>query len=172
MAHLPAVDLGLMADHLSAHEGVIHKLKAYQEIVTNHQLRDIIRLQENVMRTHVWVMLALINPEYSHYVEVPPLSNGSTKHSFNSEKNEISHNNKWIVLELRNTAKNMSSTNYNSALMMQNTNVINAHIEMALQQHQLQKKYDEFITHMRWQFVPRVSVEEQVNTFLHFQHLL
>ncbi|MGJ9459859.1 hypothetical protein [Oceanobacillus sp. CF4.6] len=172
MVALPAVDLGLMANHLSAHEGVINKLKAYRETVTNHQLRDIISLQENVMQAHVWVMLALINPEYSNKVEVPPLNIYDFKHKSNGGSNETGNDNKWIALEVRHTAKNMSSTNYNSALMMQKPNVKTAHIEMALQQLQLQKIYDEFIESIGWKFVPHASVEEQVNTFLHFQHLL
>ncbi|WP_163970972.1 hypothetical protein [Oceanobacillus halotolerans] len=169
---LPAVDLGLMSNHLSAHEGVISKLKAYQRIVTNPKLRDIIRIQENVMQTHVWVMLALINPDYSNYVEVPSLSNYGVHHHSIGEQNKKSNDNKWIALEVRNTAKTMASTNYNSALMMQDLNVKNAHIEMALQQQQLQKMYDDFITNIGWEFVPHSSFQEQVNTYYHFKHLL
>ncbi|WP_010651533.1 hypothetical protein [Oceanobacillus massiliensis] len=170
MAVLPTADLGIMADHLSAHEGVLQKLRAYQKAVTNQQLRNIMRLQENIMQSHVWVMLALINPENNNYVEVPPLQDLATNYPSNPENNEKNSDNKWIALEVRNTANNMSSTNFNSALMMQNPNVIHAHIEMALQQHQIMKMYDEFIESMGWKFIPHATAQEQLNTYFHFQH--
>ena len=38
MTALPAVDLGIVAEHLTAHEGVINKLEVYQANVTNPNL--------------------------------------------------------------------------------------------------------------------------------------
>lgn len=172
MDSLPAVDLGLMSEHLSAHEGVINKLKAYQAIITNNELSNIIKLQENMMQTHVWVMLALINPDYSTYVEVPSLNNYQIKQNAEGGRITKSRDNKWVALEVHSTAKNMSNTNYNSALLMQNQNVINAHIEMALQQHQIQKMYAELLENMGWTYVPHIPIQEQIKTYFHFQHLL
>ncbi|MFS0752807.1 hypothetical protein [Oceanobacillus sp. 1P07AA] len=170
MDSLPAIDLGLMAEHLSAHEGVINKLAHYQSIVTNLELRNILSLQENVMHSHVWVMLAFINPNYHIEVKVPPLSAYREEHIFERPGN--GDVNKWIALEANNTAKNMSVENYNSAMMMQDMNVKNAHIEMALQQNQIKEKYAEFIKKMGWDFAPKATTSSQVNTFLHFEHLL
>ncbi|WP_188206981.1 hypothetical protein [Alkalibacillus aidingensis] len=172
MTSLPAIDLGLMAEHLSAHEGVINKLKAYKGTVTNKRLRDIIELQETTMRMHVWIMLGLINPEYNNYIEVPPLNAPFVRHYSEKEGYENTTNNKWIALEAHNTAKNMSNENYKSALMMQDTNVKNAHIEMALQQYQIKEKYAEIIKEMGWEFTPHTSEQEQINTYRNFQHLL
>ena len=172
MNSLPAIDLGLMTEHLSAHEGVINKLKTYQTIITNNELRKIIKLQENVMQTHVWIMLALINPEYTGYVEVPSLSNYQIKQNSKSGRIDNSKDDKWVALEVHSTAKNMSNNNYNSALMMQNQNVKKAHIEMALQQQQIQKMYSDFIEKKGWKSVPRISIQQQLNTYFHFQHLL
>lgn len=62
MPTLPATDLGLMAEHLTAHKGIINKLEVYHEKVTNSKLKEIIALQTDMMRVHVKVMLALINP--------------------------------------------------------------------------------------------------------------
>ncbi|WP_010650480.1 hypothetical protein [Oceanobacillus massiliensis] len=170
MDSLPAIDLGLMAEHLTAHEGVINKLSYYQSLVSNTELRNILKLQENVMHSHVWVMLAFINPNYHNNVEVPPLSVYREEHIF--ERPEKGENNKWIALEAHSTAKNMSVENYNSAMMMQNENVKNAHIKMALQQNRIGEKYTHFIKMMGWSYAPKATTQAQINTFLHFDHLL
>lgn len=168
MPTLPATDLGLMAEHLTAHKGIINKLEVYHEKVTNSKLKEIIALQTDMMRVHVKVMLALINPYHEEYVEVPPL------HTFRASyypQAMVDYDNKWIALEAHTTAKTMSNTNYVSALMMKNTNVRNAHVEMALQQLAVMEKYAEFINQMGWAFVPHVSTQDQVNTYHHFQQL-
>ncbi len=36
---LPAVDLGIMAEHLSTHEGMINKLKIYYPLLTKPVLK-------------------------------------------------------------------------------------------------------------------------------------
>ncbi len=66
----------------------------------------------------------------------------------------------------------MADNNFVSALMMKNPNVRYAHIEMALQQAALQERYGELIKRMGWAFVPHVSVQAQINTYQHFQHIL
>ncbi|MFD2043339.1 hypothetical protein ACFSTA_02955 [Ornithinibacillus salinisoli] len=172
MADLPAIDHGLMIEHLNAHEGGIHKLKSYQGMVTNNDLRDIIHLQENIMRTHVWIMLAFIHPDYHQDIELPPLSTDSKKQYVEKEGSAGTDLNKWIALEAHNTAKNMSNTNFHSALMMKDPKVKKAHIQMALQQLEIKDKYEDFLKGMGWDFVSNISVQERIKTYLHFQHLL
>ncbi|KAB8139207.1 hypothetical protein F9U64_01655 [Gracilibacillus oryzae] len=173
MASLPAIDLGIMAEHLSAHEGIINKLNVYHEKATNIELKEIIAFQGNMMRIHVKVMLALINPHYNDYVEVPDLSVYSGNGYYQRDnKHWVDYDNKWIALEAHSTAKLMSNENYISAIMMKDKNARNAHVEMALQQLEAQKRYSEFINRMGWTFVPHVSVQDQVNTYQHFQHML
>lgn len=173
MASLPAVDLGIMAEHLSAHEGIINKLNVYHEKATNIELKEIIAFQGNMMRVHVKVMLALINPHINDYVEVPDLGAYSVNGYYQRvNKQWANYDNKWIALEAHATAKLMSNENYMSAIMMKDKNVRNAHVEMALQQLEAQKRYAEFINRMGWAFVPHVSVQDQVNTYQHFQHML
>lgn len=170
---LPAVDLGLMAEHLPTHEGILNKLKHYLAKVTNADLKDIISLQISVMRAHVKVMLLLINPYQNGYVAVPPLEAYSGNHYFKEEAwGQDPSKNKSIALEARATAKCMANDNFISALMMKNPNVKHAHIEMALQQAFLQERYSQFIQRMGWEFVPHVSVQDQINTYQHFQHIL
>lgn len=170
---LPATDLGLMAEHLSTHEGMLNKLKYYHNKVTNAELKEVIGLQINGMRAHVRVMLMLINPYQDEYVEVPPLE-ANTRNQYHREKTwgQNTLDNKSIALEARASAKCMANENFVSALMMKNSNAKHAHIEMALQQATLQEMYGEFIKKMGWAFVPHVSEEDQINTYQHFQHIL
>ncbi|UOQ93983.1 spore coat protein [Halobacillus shinanisalinarum] len=170
---LPATDLGLMAEHLSTHEGMLNKLKYYHTEVTNTELKQIIDLQIEVMRTHVKVMLMLINPYQNEYVEVPPLE-FYTGNQYRREEawGRNTLNNKSIALEARAGAKSMADNNFVSALMMKDPNVRHAHIEMALQQAAFQERYGELIKRMGWAFVPHVSVQDQINTYQHFQHIL
>src|SRR5699024_12398898 len=66
----------------------------------------------------------------------------------------------------------MSNNNYISALMMQDPYVRNIHVKMALQQFEMLEIYNEFITKMGWTFTPDVSIQEQLNTFQHYEHIL
>lgn len=173
MTVLPTIDLGLMAEHLSAHEGILNKLALYETKVTNTVLKEIIILQINVMQSHVKAMLALINPDHSGYVELPHLNEYNINGYWQVLK-ESGHfdNNKWIALESYNTAKSMSNENYISSLMMKNQNVRIIHAQMALQQFALQSKYAELIKEMGWAFVPYATVQEQINTYQHYQYIL
>lgn len=170
---LPAIDLGLMAEHLTAHEGVINKLELYQTKVSIASLKEIIVSQTNMMRDHVRVMLALINPyQQNEYVELSPINEHS---GFNKQpigEHNTNFQDKWIALDGHNTAKNMSNNNYVSALMMQDPYVRNIHIQMALQQFEMLDKYNELITKMGWTFTPHATVHEQFNTFQYYEHIL
>src|SRR5699024_8678531 len=78
------------------------------------------------------------------------------------------YNDKWIALEAHAGAKLMSNENYTSALLMKDRNVRNAHVEMAMQQLEIQKRYSDFINRMGWSFVPHADAQEQVKTYQHF----
>lgn len=174
MKIIPAADLGLMADHLSAHEGVINRLGLLRTKVSDDRLEALIALQINMMLAHVYVMLDLINPYHKQYVEVPSL-NQVSNHPYSHQQNHMRYDSelqdRWIALDVRSTAKNMADQNYASALMMHNQNVRNAHVEMALQQLQLMEQYGGFIEGKGWSFTPQSSVKEQLETLQHFQHM-
>src|SRR5699024_660269 len=154
MASLPAIDLGLMAEHLAAHEGIINKLELYQTKVINASLKEIISLQINVMREHARVMLALINPHQNEYVKLKPLNEHVRHYNLQAEDHRTKQMDKWIALEAQDTAKSMSNENYASALMMQNQHVSTIHVQMALQQLEIKNKYSELIEKMGWVFTP------------------
>ncbi|UOR12078.1 spore coat protein [Halobacillus amylolyticus] len=159
-----------MAEHLSTHEGMLSKLKYYHNEVTNAELKQIIDLQIEVI--HVKVMLMLINPYQNGYIEVPSLES-FTGDQYRPEEawGQNTLNNKSIALEARAGTKSMADNNFVSALMMKNPNVRRAHIEMALQAA-LQERYGELIKRMGWAFVPHVSVQDQIDTYQHLQHIL
>ncbi|WP_230856029.1 hypothetical protein [Virgibacillus dakarensis] len=164
-----------MVEHLTAHKGVINKLELYQEKVTIIELRDMIRLQANMMRVHVNIMLTLINPYHHGYVELPPLNAihpGSFHLPHHMEyRYRAETDNKWITLESHTTAKSMADENYSSALMIQDQNVRHVYAEMALQQFQVMEMYAEFMKRMGWDFTPRVPTQDQINTYQHFQKM-
>src|SRR5699024_10205933 len=143
MASLPAIDLGLMAEHLAAHEGIINKLVFYQTKVTNAILKEVIELHASVMREHVRVMLSLINPYQNDYVDLAPLSEHMRHYNLIAKEQRTNGMDKWIALEGHTTAQSMSNENYVSALMMKNQHVRTIHVQMALQQLEIQDKYEE-----------------------------
>ncbi|WP_158701726.1 hypothetical protein [Lentibacillus sp. Marseille-P4043] len=51
---------------------------------------------------------------------------------------------------------------------MKDQNVRHAHVEMALQQLTLMEMYEALMKRMGWSFTPRVSTQDQVNTYQHF----
>ncbi|MEN2768910.1 hypothetical protein [Ornithinibacillus xuwenensis] len=170
MAILPAIDLGLMAEHLAAHQGAIQKFRVYEHNVSDPKLREIIHLQKNVMLEHVKVMLAFINPNTTNKIEVPSIESVKQQQEALQMKvsPESSYNNKWITLEAHSTAKNMSNLNYVSALMMKNQQVRNAHLEMALQQLKFQEEYERIINVNGWSYIPKATKEEQLKTYQQF----
>src|SRR5699024_10164383 len=113
-----------------------------------------------------------INSDNTGYVEVQDLNmyDGSNKRADGAGVNK--YNDKWIALEAHAGAKLMSNENSTSALLMKDRNVRNAHVEMAMQQLEIQKRYSDFITRMGWSFVTHADAQEQVKTYQHFQHLL
>jgi hypothetical protein len=169
---LPAIDLGLMAEHLATHEGVINKLEHYYTEVQHPHLKQIIHQQIMVMRTHVHVMLMLLRPNQEDFIHLPAIENHSVLPFHHEEHRHMIIQDKDIALEARATANFMANNNFMSALMMKKENDKHAHIEMALQQETLEKRYGEFIKKMDWEYTPMASVQEQLETIKHYQYLM
>ncbi|QTM99063.1 hypothetical protein ERJ70_06960 [Sediminibacillus dalangtanensis] len=165
---LPATDLGIMAEHLATHEGVINKLKIYYATVRNSALRNLLHTHLQVLRNHVRAMLILIDPNqqgpyHLHEMEDVHLNFGNE---------QFSEQEKDITLEARATAKLMSSNNFMSALMMNDANVKHVHIEMALQEVRLQSLYSEIVHHINGDFTPKVTEKMQLLTMQKYYHVL
>ncbi|KRG13956.1 hypothetical protein ACA30_13615 [Virgibacillus soli] len=165
---LPAIDLGLMTEHLGTHEGMINKLKIYYQTVRNPILKNLLYIHIHVLRNHVRAMLAFIDSNQkgpSHLHSMEDVHQINVYGSFTEEEKDI-------VLEARATAKLMASDNFMSALMMEDTNVKHVHIEMALQEVKLQSMYNEVIKYITGDFTPKVTEEMQQLTFQKYYHVL
>lgn len=165
---LPATDLGIMAEHLASHEGMINKLKIYYKTVTNPILKNLLYTHISVLRNHVRAMLALIDlnqkgPFHLHGMDDVHLIN--VYGNFTEQEKDI-------TLEARATAKLMASDNFMSALLMKDSNVKHVHIEMALQEVKLQTMYGEIINYITGDFTPKVTKEMQQITLQKYYHIL
>jgi tRNA(Glu) U13 pseudouridine synthase TruD len=163
---IPAIDLGLMAEHLAAHEGVLYKLGIYHQNVQNKTFRNILKSHINTLRNHVAVMLMLIDPNRVEKVNLPDIQqieiDGPPETLKSWEKN--------MALESRFTANSMGTNNFNSAAMMKNENVKNIHLQMAYQDIQFQKMYNKLIASA--DFVPMALPDMQWMTVQKYQHLV
>ncbi|WP_421385045.1 hypothetical protein ACOJQI_09830 [Bacillus salacetis] len=164
---LPAIDLGLMAQHLAAHEGVIFKLKIYHQNVQNEALKKILRIHIETLKSHVAAMLLLIDPNRVQKVHLPDL-----KANIDEAIGNLLPWEKNIALESRSTAKLMGTDNFNSAAMMKNDNVKSIHTKMSNQDIQLQRMYNKVIAAANADYVPMASLEEQWMTLQKYQHVI
>ncbi|RIW38335.1 hypothetical protein D3H55_01990 [Bacillus salacetis] len=165
---LPAIDLGLMSEHLAAHEGVIYKLEIYLNNVQNKTFRKILKAHIDTLRNHVLVMLMLINPNRVEKVSLPDIE----KMNMDVPLGKLTPWEKNMVLESRFTANAMGSNNFNSASMMKNDNVKNIHLQMSYQDIHFQKMYNKLITAADVEFVPMASLEEQWKALRKYQHVM
>lgn len=165
--NLPAVDLGIMAEHLSTHEGVINRLKLYNKMIKNDMLKNLVEMHLEMLRTHVTTMLALIEADRTEKVHLPEL--GSI--NWDADVGTLVEYEKDIALDTRSTTKLMGSDNYNSALMMKDPSVKNIHLKMSYQNISLQVMYDHLLKLAHGEFIPRVSKEMQQMTLQHYNHV-
>lgn len=165
---IPSVDLGLMAQHLATHEGVIHQFKHDYMLVTNPALKKVLYTSIAVMRSHVRTMLALIDPNQVGPMNLPEFQ----EFQLNLEATGLTEEEMKIALKARSTSKSMASNNFNSALMMKKQNVRQTHIDMALQQSKLQQMYDRIIKRNEGDFTPKATQKEQLLTIQNYYHVL
>ncbi|QOR67179.1 hypothetical protein IM538_03250 [Cytobacillus suaedae] len=138
------VDVGLMANHLSAHQGVINRIQLYANNSTNQRLSNILHTQKVMMEHHVQVMNQLLNPSMNTgQVTLPPIpNNGTMNKSLGTNPNNIGLSDKDMLVDAHFTAQAMATDNFMSAMNMKDLNVKNIHVEMALQQSQIAKQHE------------------------------
>ncbi|MFS0888833.1 spore coat protein [Peribacillus frigoritolerans] len=167
---IKSIELGLMAEHLTAHKGILAKLHNYYCSAHNPELKQIIHDQFIIMRNHVGVMLMLIDPEINERVTVGELKKVQPIEFICREKG-FPMRDRDIALEGRSTAKSMSEDNYLSALRMETLNIRHIHIQMAIQQTALQERYGNLIKKKRWADIPDASLGEQEKTLSLFKEM-
>ncbi|MDL4841861.1 hypothetical protein [Aquibacillus rhizosphaerae] len=167
---LPAIDVGLMKEHLTAHEGIIYDISNDYSKVRHTFLKALIEKQIIVMTDHVRVMLKLLEPERENWVS---LATSNPNISIESLQNSAANQDeKPIVAGLMTTSMLMANDNYNSALRMSNENVKHVHYIMAMQQASFQNYYTIFMEQMGWSITPKANLEDQKQVIQHFRHLI
>jgi hypothetical protein len=167
---LKSIDLSLMAEHLSAHKGILNKLESFYCSASEGELKQLIYEQYVIMRNHVKVMILLMDPEHNEEIKVDSLNH--IEPVTIQCPNSISHNkDEDIALELKHTAKTMAHNNFSSALMMKAKNVKDIHIHMALQQTMLHHRFNQFLKKNTSDTAPDSSFQEQLETLTQFKKM-
>jgi hypothetical protein len=168
---LPVIDVQLMNAHLKTHEGVLYKLRMFYHHAKHPTLKELIHKQYLVMESHVSVMLRLLNPYDTNWIELPHIDlNIVPKESY--FEGNMHAQDKPIALEAKATAESMADKNFMSALMMKNQNVKIVHFNMADQQAKLADSYSQFIQNMWPEKTEMSSKETQLGIINEFQRLL
>ncbi|QOR67338.1 hypothetical protein IM538_04145 [Cytobacillus suaedae] len=165
---LAAVDLGIMAEHLATHEGMISKLKRYHAEVSNPILKHLLHSQIYILKSHVQAMLALIDPRYQGQVSIPRVD----EVPLNLQNQTFTEQEIDTTLEVRAMSKLMAGDNFMSALMMKDKNVKHIHVQMAEQEEKFQSMYNEIIKYVNADYVPKASEQEQLETLKKYYHVL
>lgn len=163
------IDVQLINEHLTTHEGVLYKLRIYYYQTKNPNLKQFIQKQYMVMLDHVRVMLELLDPNRTKEVKLEPIQFEIVPSFLEGSTSE---QDKPIAIEGRATAQNMANMNFMSALMMKNPNVKAIHKEMSLQQGKIQELYSNFLTRAFNQEPPMSSKEAQQNIINRHKHPL
>ncbi|HZG58697.1 hypothetical protein [Paenibacillus sp.] len=165
---LPAVDTGLMANHLEKHEAILAKLSLYRTLAKDETYDRIVSEQIRVMLDHVRAMLELLDPERREPVRLKPIA-----HRFAAAlMAEWPLDFKQLLAETRATSLNMARENFLSALQMHHPNAKRVHVDMALQQVHFAERYGELMRAHGWEQHPMASPEEQRETIARFAHML
>ncbi|QDP41403.1 hypothetical protein [Radiobacillus deserti] len=168
---LPAIDLGLMTEHLSAHKGLIHKLRMYEGMVSYPTLRFLLELNQEMLHAHVEAMMAFIHPNYHGEVAIPPLPVLSLEELHGNGNIASQKSDKAITMESKSSSKMMANENFMSASLMKDANVRSVHVEMSYQQSTMQQLYREFADRMGWSIVTPTSERNQAEIYNHFYHM-
>ncbi|MGG7620783.1 hypothetical protein [Bacillus coreaensis] len=166
---LPTIDVQLMNEHLTTHEGVLYKLRIYYYHSKHPILKQIIQKQYMVMQDHIRVMLELLDPYRTNEVNLAPIQLDLLPSSL---EGPIAQQDKPVAIEGRSTGQNMANLNFISALMMKDPKVKAIHKEMSMQQAKLQEQYSRFISKAFNEKPPMSSIEQQQDIIKRNKHLL
>ncbi|MRH44063.1 hypothetical protein GH741_15575 [Aquibacillus halophilus] len=160
---IKTVDVGLMANHLSAHKAVISRLELYVNNVQSTQISTILQKQIAIMKNHVQVMNQLLDPKQVT-VTLPPIPNGGGQMQKALANTTIEMSDKDIAVDAHFTASSMAKENFNSSENMKNPQVKKMHSGMALQQSTIAEMYEQLMSQMGWMNQPNASIQDQTAT--------
>ncbi|MDC3414038.1 spore coat protein [Aquibacillus sp. 3ASR75-11] len=161
---LKTVDVGLMANHLAAHKGIIKKLEFYAASTQNKQLSMLIEQQAGLMKNHVTTMNNLLNPNQMSQATLPPIPKAQGQNHANmSGSTSIGLKDPDIAMDAHFTATAMANDNFTSAMNMKDPQVKKIHIEMALQQSHIAEQLEMMGNQNGWMSHPSATSMEQTN---------
>ncbi|WP_078544485.1 hypothetical protein [Litchfieldia alkalitelluris] len=163
---LKTVDVGLMANHIPAHKGVISRLEVYSRHVNNQQLMVIFQKQIMMMKNHVQAMNQLLNPNQNNQVMLPPIPQNIPLYT-DQTKGSIGIEDREMALDSHFTANAMANENFMSATNMKNTHVKRAHVEMGLQQLDIAGQLEILAQQQGWLTHPNATMMEQNESMNH-----
>ncbi|WP_019416197.1 hypothetical protein [Paenisporosarcina sp. TG20] len=159
---LKVIDVGLMANHLSAHKGAIKRFELYSNLTKNPNLLTILGQQIGMMQNHVQVMNMLLDPNHTNQVTLQPVPQVTSQLNQNSVAIDIEIEDRDMAFDSHFTATSMANDNFISSTNMKNPQVKRIHSEMALQQSQIAKQYEMFAEQMGWMDHPiATSIQQQ-----------
>lgn len=157
------VDVGLMANHLAAHNPVIKRLEMYSTQTNNESILTILNKQIGIMRNHVQVMNLLLDPNQK-VVNLPPIPDETTNDNQTSPIPNFQMGDKDLVMDAHFTSSAMAKENFNSSENMKNPQVKEMHREMAMQQSTITAWYEQIMEQMGWTNQPTASTKDQSET--------
>ncbi|WP_019153638.1 hypothetical protein [Robertmurraya massiliosenegalensis] len=156
---LKTIDVGLMANHLPAHKGVIHRLEIYENNTKDLQLNVILKKQIIIMENHVKVMNQLLNQTPN--IVLPPIPQDVPMNNNHTMKPDTMFEDSSVALDVHFTATAMAKENFLSASNMKDPQAKKLHVEMALQQLEIAKQYEMLAQQLGWLTHPNASDMER-----------
>ncbi|WP_028784596.1 hypothetical protein [Thalassobacillus devorans] len=167
---LKMIDLSLMAEHLPVHKAELDKLASYICNIQNTEVKQVATEQYMVMRNHVKVMVALMNPVQNENIGVNDLHKWEPV-EINCHQSSIGISQDDMLIELAASAETMANKNFNSGLRMKADNVRNIHVHMALQQMMILNRYIALMDKLTKNTAPESSRIEQEETYHTFKNM-
>lgn len=168
---LPAPDLGLIASHLPAHDGMIMKVKLLANEAKDEKLLDLLNKKAGIMRSHVRIMMDMLDPDKSEFEKIPDFDE-LPQNQFETTTRGSKKMDRHIAMEIKASTEAMAKDNFVSALKMKDPKVKEAHIEMALQQVELLDMITEFLKENEADVTPLGTADEQKKVMNHFSHMM
>lgn len=168
---LKVIDVGLMSNHLNAHQGVIKRLELYTSHAKNQQLVHTLNQQIGAMKNHVNVMNQLLNTNNTNAVTLPPIPRGIPTGISTGSSIDIGLEDRDISFDAHFTANAMANDNFVSSSNMKDQQAKRLHNEMAMQESTIANQYEMLAQQLGWANPPNATKVEQTQAMNHLANI-
>ncbi|UOR12046.1 hypothetical protein [Halobacillus amylolyticus] len=161
---LNTVDVGLMANHLDAHKGIIKRLELYLNHAKNQQFIHTLEQQIGILKNHVKVMNQLLDPNNTSPVTLPSIPQSTLNGGKQTSSVDIGLVDRDMAFDAHFTANAMAKDNFVSSNDMKNQQVKQLHSGMAMQQSHIGNQYEMLAQQLGWLNPPQATNLEQTNS--------